>query len=99
MNGKAALSVILVLLGGWILLRMLGLTDSIMSFLFPVILIGLGWVGLKNDKKYIGGGLVAIGALILLGKLSGLILFLGAVALIYWGVTMFRKRSGRAYID
>ncbi|MFC4776073.1 hypothetical protein ACFO9Q_04750 [Paenibacillus sp. GCM10023252] len=95
MDGKKALGVIAVVIGGLIVLNFLGIhLGSIIGFLFPFILIGLGFIGWKNNSKLIGGVLMAVGGLIVLGKLSGLIMFAAAVGLIVWGVSLF-KRSKR----
>ena len=97
MNGKTALGVLLVIMGGWIALKILGVTlGPIISFLFPLLLMGLGYVGIKNDSKLIGGVMFAIGMIMLLGKLSGLFMFLVAVGLVVLGVSMFRGNK-RAY--
>ncbi|MFC3342967.1 hypothetical protein [Paenibacillus abyssi] len=97
MNGKTFLSVVLIAVGGLIALKFIGLTlGAIIGFLFPFILMGLGVVGIKNDKKLIGGILFGIGLVVLLGKLSGLIFFLLAVGMVIWGISMLR-RDKRVY--
>ncbi|WP_128657983.1 LiaF transmembrane domain-containing protein [Paenibacillus sp. 598K] len=98
MNGKTALGALLVLMGGWIVLKIIGVSlGPIIGFLFPFILMGLGYIGIKNDSKLIGGAMFAIGLIMLLGKLSGLFLFLGAIGLVVLGVSMFRGNNRRVY--
>lgn len=93
MNSKTALGVILVILGGMIVLRFFGFTlGPIFSFLFPIILLGLGYVGLRNGRNGIGIILIAVGAVMLLAKLSGLLFLILAVAAILVGISMIRGK-------
>ncbi|MFD2379624.1 hypothetical protein ACFSWD_01075 [Paenibacillus xanthanilyticus] len=93
MNGKTALGVILVVVGGLMVWNFFGHgLSGLIGFLMPFILIGLGAVGLKNNSKVIGSILVAVGALMLLPKLMGIVSLLIAVGIIVWGVSMFRRR-------
>ena len=96
MNNKTVVGIILVIVGAWMALKIVGITlGPILGFLFPLILIGLGVLGLKNGSKTIGSILLVVGAIILLGKLSGLIFFLLAVGLIVWGVSMFKGKGNK----
>ncbi|MBB3114700.1 putative membrane protein [Paenibacillus phyllosphaerae] len=93
MNGKSALGAVLVALGGLMVLKFLGINLGwIISLLMPFILIGLGFVGLKNNSKIIGSVLVAVGAIMLLPHLFGIVSLLLAIGLIVWGVSMFRNK-------
>ncbi|MCR2802265.1 LiaF transmembrane domain-containing protein [Paenibacillus soyae] len=92
MNGKTALGVLLIVIGGLAVLNIFNINLGwIFGLLFPLILIGFGVLGWKNDKKIIGGILIAIGAIALLGKLGGIFTLLLAVGLIVFGVQMFKK--------
>ncbi|MBW7453188.1 hypothetical protein ACFOLF_11450 [Paenibacillus sepulcri] len=94
MNGKSALGVILVIVGGLVAMNFFGIhLGGIIGFLMPFILIGLGVVGLKNDSKVIGGILIVVGAFMLLGKMMGLITLLLAIGLIVWGVSIFKREK------
>ncbi|MBW7476513.1 hypothetical protein K0T92_17485 [Paenibacillus oenotherae] len=91
MNNKSALGALLVILGGLVVLNFIGINLGwIIGMLMPFILIGLGVLGLKNDKKIIGSILIVVGALMLLGKLGGIITLLLAIGLIVWGVSVFK---------
>ena len=91
MNSKSALGALLVVLGGIVVLKFIGINLGwIISLLMPFILIGLGVLGLKNDKKIIGGILIVVGAIMLLGKLAGIFTLLLAIGLIVWGVSVFK---------
>lgn len=92
MNGKTALGVLLIGVGALAVLNIFDINLGwIFGLLFPIILIGFGVLGWKNDKKIIGGILIAIGAMALLGKLGGIFMLLLAVGLIVFGVQMFKK--------
>ncbi|PZD92939.1 hypothetical protein DNH61_25965 [Paenibacillus sambharensis] len=97
MNSKTAIGAVLVFCGGWLVLRIFGFSlGPIFGLIFPFILIGLGILGMKNDKKIIGAILLTIGLISLLAKLSGLIMLLIAIALIVGGVSLFKNKN-RAY--
>jgi lia operon protein LiaI len=65
------------------------------SLIFPLILLGLGYIGWRNGNRIVGAVLVFVGAVWLLGKLSGLIMLLLAVGLIIWGVSTFKGKRLR----
>ncbi|WP_274649158.1 LiaF transmembrane domain-containing protein [Paenibacillus humicola] len=94
MNGKTALGAVLVVIGGLMVMKYVGIhMAGIFSFLMPFILIGLGAVGLKNNSKVIGSILIAVGALMLFGKLLGLLPLILAIGLVVWGVSMFKREK------
>lgn len=91
MNSKSALGALLVVLGGIVVLNFIGISLGwVIELLMPFILIGLGVLGLKNDKKIIGGILIVVGAIMLLGNLAGIFTLLLAIGLIVWGVSVFK---------
>ncbi|MBD2867857.1 LiaF transmembrane domain-containing protein [Paenibacillus arenilitoris] len=98
MNGKSALGVLLVVVGGIAVLNFIGVNfGAILGFLLPFILLGFGILGWTNGKKWIGGILIAIGAMILFGKLGGIIILLLAIGLIVAGVSLFKKNKRSVY--
>ncbi|QHW33138.1 hypothetical protein GZH47_21680 [Paenibacillus rhizovicinus] len=93
MNGKNALGAVLVVFGGLMVMKFLGIhLGWIVGLLMPFILIGLGVVGVRNDSKVIGSILIVVGGLMLLPKLFGLFSLLLAIVLIVWGVAMFKGK-------
>lgn len=91
MNGKTALGVLLIIAGGLAVLNFFDISLGwIFSLLLPFILIGFGIVGWSNNKKVIGSILIAVGGVMLLGKLGGIIMLLLAIGLIVFGVSMFK---------
>jgi len=98
MNGKSALGVLLVVVGGIAVLNFIGINfGAIISFLLPFILIGFGVLGWMNNKNWIGGILIAIGAIMLLGNLGGIIMLALAIGLIIAGVSLFKKNKHKVY--
>ncbi|GIP40877.1 hypothetical protein J31TS4_41570 [Paenibacillus sp. J31TS4] len=96
MNGKNGLAIVLIGCGALILFNKLGWHGhGLMSYLFPILMVVLGYIGLSSGRKVIGGIVMALGILFLLGKLSGLITFILAIAMIGWGVSVIR--SNRAH--
>ncbi|WP_028563156.1 LiaF transmembrane domain-containing protein [Paenibacillus pinihumi] len=90
MNNKTLLGVALVLLGGLFALKIIGVSLApLTSLFFPFILIGLGAVGLKNNKHFIGTAMIVVGVLMIMAKLHGIVLLVAAIALIAWGISMF----------
>ena len=98
MNTKTALGVILVALGVLVALKIFGITfGPIFGFLFPIILIGLGYVGLKNGKNWIGFIMIAVGVIMLLVRLSGVFFLILAIAAIAAGISMIKGRSKKVF--
>lgn len=98
MNGKSALGVLLVIVGAFAVLNFIGINfGAIIGLLLPFILIGFGILGWANNKKWIGGILIVIGAMMLIGKLGGFIMLALAIGLIVAGIAMFRNNGRRSY--
>ncbi|WP_282939868.1 hypothetical protein [Paenibacillus sp. RC67] len=98
LNRHSGLALLLIFFGAIILLSKIGFhTGHIMSYVFPIALVGLGWLGIKNGRSAIGWILLVFGGLILLGKLSGLIAIAVAIGFICYGVSILKKKSRDAY--
>ncbi|ASA24085.1 hypothetical protein [Paenibacillus donghaensis] len=92
-NKGNGLAIVLIALGGIILLGMaLPLIHGIFRLLFPVVLVVLGYLGIKSGRKIIGWGLMFIGVMTLIAKLSWIIGPLLGVALVVWGVSVLKGR-------
>ncbi|WP_379138623.1 hypothetical protein [Paenibacillus sp. sgz500958] len=89
------LAVLLIVIGGIMLLGLaLPLIHGIFRLLFPVLLVVLGYYGIKSGRKIIGWVVLFIGVMSLIAKLSWLIGPLLGVALIVWGISVLKgKRS------
>jgi len=86
------LALLLIAFGVLLLLGKLGVFGWLMSLLIPVLVIGLGVLAWNNGSRVLGGIVGAVGALMLLGKLSFLFVWAAAIALIVFGVSMIRRR-------
>lgn len=69
---------------------------SLLSWIFPLALIGLGYIGIKNDRSFFGWLLLIIGLISLLGKFAGIFGLIIAAALIWYGISILKK-GGKAY--
>jgi len=93
MNRHTGLAIGLILLGAVILLNKLGFFfGPIMGYVVPVLMIVLGYYGIKNGSKL--GWIVAIlGAIILMAKLTPIFVGIMAVVMIGFGILLLSKKS------
>lgn len=90
-GGQFGFALLLILCGGLILLNQFGLDLGwLMGYVVPIAMMVLGWFAIQRGNSMIGWILVAIGAIILLGKLSGWIL---AIAMIGYGIYLLRNHN------
>lgn len=73
------------------------ITGTIMSYLIPVIMIAIGYYGIKRGNALFGYIILIIGVLYLLGKLAWIIGPLLAIGLIVFGISMLRGKGPRRY--
>jgi lia operon protein LiaI len=93
MKGKKGFALLLIFLGSLIVLDIgLGL-GHVMGFIIPLAMVCLGYVGIKNGSKLFGWVLFAIGLLVLVGKMSGLIWIALAVGFIVYGWSLLKRNS------
>ncbi|WP_274366207.1 LiaF transmembrane domain-containing protein [Paenibacillus thermotolerans] len=93
-NGKTGLALLLIALGAIILLGKLGLhVGHLFGAIFPIIMIALGWYGIKHGRSTIGWIVLTIGLIGLIGALSGILAILIPVAIIWFGWLMLKNRS------
>jgi predicted membrane protein len=94
LNGNNLLVLVLISLGVLLLLGAVGISlGYLMKFILPLGLLVLGYIGLKNGRGFIGTVLIVLGLLFLLKHLSGLVMFLLAVGLIWYGLNQLGKRK------
>lgn len=67
--------------------------NGVIHFLFPFLLIGIGYIGMKYGRKWLGWGLMILGILIIFGKLSSLIGWMIAAVMIGFGVMMLKRKA------
>ena len=95
MRQNSTIGIILIAAGALLAMKFLGLGHLInwaVSLIFPLILIGSGYMVLRNGNRTIGTIIGFVGVIFLLFKLHGLIMLFLAVGLVVWGVSMFRNR-------
>ncbi|WEK55152.1 MAG: hypothetical protein P0Y55_03555 [Candidatus Cohnella colombiensis] len=98
MNNKNGLAVVLIGLGGLIILGKFGFgLGTLFGLIVPILVILLGGVAWRNGNKLLGGIIAVIGGIILLGKLSFLFVWIAAIALIVFGLSMLRGQSRTRY--
>ncbi|NOU71797.1 hypothetical protein GC098_10255 [Paenibacillus sp. LMG 31458] len=97
MKRNTGLAALLIAFGALILLNKLGVhmgpfIGSVMGYLIPIGMVGLGYVGIQNGSKF-GWIIAGLGGIILIGKLAGWIIILLAIGLIGYGVSMLTRRT------
>lgn len=94
LNSKSGLAILLIGCGALILLGKIGFgLGYLMSYLFPIALLGLGYYGIRNGSKFFGWALFVVGLFALIGKFSGLFAIIFAAGLIYFGITILKKKQ------
>jgi lia operon protein LiaI len=97
MNGKSGFAIVLIALGALLLIGNLGFgLGNLLSYVFPIVLIILGYIGIKNDKKVLGWVLLIIGGMSLIGKFGSILGFIVAIGIIMYGVSLL-KRNPKTY--
>jgi lia operon protein LiaI len=94
LQSKNTLALILIACGALILFGKFGLMFGwLASLIVPLVLIGFGYLGLKNGRTLIGGILVFFGAIMLVGRLTPLIGWIVAILLIGYGLSLLTKKK------
>lgn len=87
------LAVVLIAIGALMLLGVFGpLLGRLLGLVFPIILIALGYYGVRRGKVLIGWIILVIGVLSLIAKLSWIIGPLLGVALLIFGISLLKKK-------
>ncbi|CAM3462814.1 MULTISPECIES: hypothetical protein [Paenibacillus] len=90
------LSLLLIGLGVLILLGVFApLLGWLFSLLLPVLMIALGYYGIRRGNALIGWIILGIGVIWLMGKLSWLIGPVLGIILIIYGLSRFKKGRPR----
>lgn len=99
-NNKTGFATLLIGLGVVIILGKfaIGFLSGLMAYLIPVLMIVLGYYGVKNGSRFFGWIIMVLGAIILFSKLAWIFGLLLALGLIVAGVSMLgNKRNNRTY--
>ncbi|TCZ77722.1 hypothetical protein E0485_09580 [Paenibacillus albiflavus] len=90
---NTGVAVALIALGAIILLSRTGFFfGPVMGFILPIIMLGLGYYGIKNGSKF-GWVIAILGGIILFAKLTPLFIMILAVAMVVFGISMLGKKS------
>ncbi|OAB46315.1 LiaF transmembrane domain-containing protein [Paenibacillus glacialis] len=89
------LAIVLIAVGALMILGIFGpLMGKLFGLIFPIILIALGYYGVRRGKVLIGWIILAIGILSLIAKLSWLIGPILGIAVLLFGISLLKnKRS------
>ncbi|TXK75125.1 hypothetical protein [Paenibacillus sp. N3.4] len=92
MDRSKGLALVLIAAGLIICIHKLGMHGHLMGILMPIIMVGLGYVGITNGKK-IGWLIAGVGAFILVCKLSGFLAIAFAICLVVYGIKLLKRRT------
>lgn len=94
MRSGNGLAILLIGFGGLIILGKLGIgLGFFFGLLIPILILLLGVMAWNNGSRLLGGILGVIGGVMLLGQLSHLFVWVAAIALIMFGVSMLRRNT------
>jgi lia operon protein LiaI len=94
LNRKSGFAIFLIGCGALMVLDKIGFgLGHLFSYIIPLAMLIFGYIGFQGGKRIFGGALMLIGAMILFGKLSGLIGLVIAIVLIGFGVSMLKRKS------
>ena len=87
------LAVVLIVIGALMLMGILGpLIGGLLGLVFPIILIALGYYGVRRGKVFIGWVILVIGIMALFAKFSWIIGPLLGIAILIFGISLFRRK-------
>lgn len=90
-NGTA---IVLIVVGALMLFGLFApLFGKLIGLLFPILLIVLGYYGIRRGRVVIGTIILAFGALSLLAKLSWIIGPLLGIALVNFGISLLKGKK------
>lgn len=94
-NRSNGFAILLVILGGLIVLgKLTPLLSSIFGLVVPILIIGLGYYGIRRGNAFFGWIILFIGIMSLLAKLAWIIIPLIGIALIVYGISALQGRRG-----
>ncbi|MGF7046207.1 putative membrane protein [Paenibacillus sp. DS2015] len=87
------LAVVLIFIGALMLMGLFGpLLGRLFGLLFPILMIALGYYGIRRGKVVIGWIILAIGLMALISKLAWFIGPLLGIILLVYGISLFKKK-------
>ncbi|WNR44993.1 hypothetical protein [Paenibacillus roseipurpureus] len=97
MRRNTGFAALLIAFGALILFNKLGfhvghIFGSIMGYVIPLVMVGLGYLGIKNGNKF-GWIIAGIGIIIIVSKLASWIIIGLAIGLIGYGFSMLKGKT------
>jgi lia operon protein LiaI len=93
-NRNTALAVFLIACGAMILLSRFGIKfGNVLEGLFPIIMVGLGYYGIRHGRSMIGWIVMILGLIFLVGQMWGMIALLVPIVLIWFGWSLLKRRN------
>ncbi|WP_256759697.1 hypothetical protein [Cohnella sp. WQ 127256] len=94
MRSGNGLAILLIGFGGLIIFSKLGFgLGWLFGLLIPILIILLGVMAWNSGNRLLGGVVAVVGGFILLGKLSFLFVWVAAIALIVFGISMLGRNN------
>jgi hypothetical protein len=100
MNKGNGWAIVLIVLGALMLFgKLTPLLGHLMGYLIPVLMVALGYYGIKRGNVTLGWIVLIIGIVSLMGKLAWMIGPIIAIGLIIFGISMLsnNRNSRRRY--
>ncbi|WP_059049402.1 hypothetical protein [Paenibacillus senegalimassiliensis] len=92
-NRPNVFAFVLIALGALILLgKLTPFLGSLFGLLIAVVMIGLGYYGIRRGNAFFGWLVLILGAIMLMSKLAWLIVPLLGIGLIVYGISTLRGR-------
>ncbi|MHA0858171.1 hypothetical protein [Paenibacillus sp. CMAA1364] len=93
---RKGFAVFLIIIGALMLLGIFGpLLGRLLGLVFPIVLIALGYYGVRSGRVLIGWIILTIGILSLIAKLSWLIGPVLGIIVIVIGISLLNNRGRR----
>jgi lia operon protein LiaI len=94
LNRKSGFAIFLIGCGALMVLDKIGFgLGHLFGLIIPLAMLVFGYISFQGGRKIFGGILLVLGAIILFGKLSGLLGLILAIAFIGFGISMLKKNK------
>ncbi|CAH0118230.1 MULTISPECIES: hypothetical protein [unclassified Paenibacillus] len=91
-NKNFGIAIAIIGLGVILLLSKFGILGGLMGYIIPILMIALGYYGIKQGNKFFGWIILIIGTIALVSKMAWIFGILLAIGLIVFGISMLSDR-------